>query len=93
MSRSLYQLHCRQNLPSGTCVFVCGPYDMFGVIVKALEGLRDDLQLYLIRGTGDIASDYPVHDTVAFTDYANGSATKQTCSYSDLFCDKCNRRL
>ena len=93
MSGNLYQLHCSRHLSSGACVFIRGPHDTFGIIVKALEGLRDDLQLYLIRGTGAIASDYPVHDTVAFTDYVNGSATKQTCSYSDLFCDKCNRRL
>lgn len=76
MSGNLYQLYCSRHLSPGECVFIRGPYDTFGVIIKALEGLRDDLQLYLIRGTGDIANDFPVNDTVAFTDYQNRASTK-----------------
>lgn len=93
MSGNLYQLHCTSGLPTGACVFVLGPYDKFGVIVKATEKLRDGLRLYLIRGTGELAHDYPVHDTISFTDYPNGASIKQTCCYSDLFCDKCHREL
>lgn len=89
---NLYQLHAQKSLTPGSCVFVNGPYDTFGVIVKALEGLRDDLRLYLIRGTGNIAADYPAQDTVAFTDYGNRSI-KVTSSYDDLFCNKCHQKL
>jgi len=91
---NLYQLHSHTNLNVGDCIFVNGPYDEFGYIVKMEKYLRDGFQLYLIRGTGRIPADWPIHDSVTFSEPSKGGAyVRETSSYGQKYCDKCKRKL
>jgi hypothetical protein len=91
---ALYQLHSHTNLGLGECIFVNGPYDTFGYVVKAEREIRDGFQLYLIRGTGTVATDWPVHDCIAFSESNQGGAYfRHTSSYDQRFCKECRRPL
>jgi len=94
VSGNLYQLHCARHLSAGACVYVNGEYDQFGIIVERLEGVRDGLQLCLVRGTGYDAQNWPIHDTVSFLHYEGCSTyLKETSTYGDHYCLTCNQAL
>lgn len=92
MSGGLYQLHSHMNLSRGDCVLIQGPYDMYGLVLSKLDGVRDNRQLYLIRGTGQFAKNFPVHETVSFFDDDKGRTVKEVCS-PQAVCHHCGKPL
>lgn len=72
--RNLYLLYSTPDLDVNDCVFVNGPYDDFGYIISSEEKIKDGFQLYSIRGTGRIPTNWPVHDSVTFSIPTRGGA-------------------
>lgn len=54
MSGNLYQLRHRHHKANGLEFYINGPYDLWGYIVKMIEGnnIEKGGYLYLVRGTG-----------------------------------------
>jgi hypothetical protein len=87
---NLYQLHSTPGLVAGHPVFVDGPHDRFGRIVKTVEEfapLGQPYWLYMIRGTGSkepeellLRGRSAIDPTVIFSDPTSDGARMKAVS-------------